>query len=577
MTQIPDLFSDSFLTSKLNPNFIEALNTYWNVLKNAAASEEEKIQVREALYNLVRFTFRHLFQPLYLKYIPKIKGKVFLLSAIHTDGIGDYFATLKCARILKEQHPELDIHLAYTHKQQLPSLEPSLFLLKKENIHDFLETDNSSSAILEKVLEGKSDFSFLYEFEKLQQEKQKIITEYEALKEQFPQAALAVKDLADEMDKPIKQQQYFMRKKKEAERLYDSMKDSLALIHIALALNTFDNPLLASKSLYFAESGNFQGIGNYLQRNWCSMGLDPFEEGIFLKKEKEDLKWIDVRISRFLWQQEQPNPENIQNYQKQYSLHLGYLPRIPEQKQIFIEMLCRRHVNDARNIDVILPKQNNEETPKFDSVWMTRYGISKIISVQLMHELKENILNQIDLPFEKNLRLIYILPIPHSDFNKLIHLSGEIVGCTGDGSLSDCIIAGKIPFYEVRQHKLNSLNSFKHLARMLTLPDVQEYINQLILFADWPAESFIEKFDKILNEGSFRLQWKTLTDFIKQHYCFENSFLAHVNRHLFGIQSWEINEKEEMLVQDYFQGNITSENAYETLEKMLKNRSGAAD
>ena len=75
------------------------------------------------------------------------------------------------------------------------------------------------------------------------------------------------------------------------------MKESLILIHIALALNTFDNPALASKSIYFAETGNFQGIANYLQRNWFSMGLEPFEEGIFLKKQPISSHWMDVKLS----------------------------------------------------------------------------------------------------------------------------------------------------------------------------------------------------------------------------------------------------------------------------------------
>lgn len=214
MHPIPNLHDDPFIQTKLNPLFLENLNSYWNTLKNAQVSDIEKIQIQEALYNLVRFTFRRLFQPLYLKYSPKVSGRAFLLSAVHSDGIGDYITTLKCAQLLKEYHSEIDVHVAYTHKQKLPPLDPSFSLLRKEHVHDFQETPDSSSFILENILEGKTEFSFLQELEKLQHEKQSIMLEYESLKENHPQAALAIKDLANEMDKPIKQLQYFARKKR---------------------------------------------------------------------------------------------------------------------------------------------------------------------------------------------------------------------------------------------------------------------------------------------------------------------------------------------------------------------------
>lgn len=572
MTKTTDLLEDSFLIQKLNPLFLETLRGYWFTLKNAQVSEEERIQIREAFYNLVRFTFRHLFQPLYLKYPPQVKGKVFLLSSVHSDGIGDYIALLKCAQLLKEQHPEIDVQVVYTHKQKLPPLDATFPLIKKENSHAFLETDAPFSMILGNVLEGKKEFLFLQELEKLQQEKQNILNEYETLKVDHPQAALPLKDLAEEMERPIKQVQYFIRKKIEADRLYEMMKESLVLVHIALALNTFDNPDLAGKSIYFAESGNFQGIANYLQRHWFSMGLEAFEEGIFLKKQKEAKDWIEVRLSKFLWQVEQPSFEQIKDYQLTNNLQVGYLPHVSELRPIFIEMMCRRYIQDDRHLDILLPQQENLEIQRFDIEWMTRYGISKIVVVELNHTFTEHILSEIVLPTEKQLRLFQVLPVPASDFVKLINLSGDIVGCTGDGSLSDCIIAGKIPFYEVRPHKLRTLDSFKHLARILTLPDILDYFEQLELFSAWPAESFVEKFASILNQGSFKIQWKELTEFIRRYYCFEDSFLSHINRHLFAHLSSEVAEKEEILIYSYFERSISAEEAYETMEKMLKNR-----
>lgn len=565
------LLHDPFLLKQLNPLFFETLNGYWKSLTEAQVLEEEKDQIQEALYNLVRFLFRDLFKDLYCKHPPRTKGLVFLLSAIHSDGIGDYIATLKCARLMKQQHPELDVHIAYTHKQRLPKIDPDFYLLRRENIHDFQEGEDLSTHILGNVLEGKPLPSFSDKLEKLQAEKNEIESEYKVLITDHPHAAAAIKDLAEEVNKPLKQFLYFEKKKREALSLYAQMKNSLALIHVALALNTFDNPALSHKSLYFAETGNFQGIGNYLQKNWFSLGLGPFEEGLFLQKEPEEKSWIHTELTQLLWRSSQPKAAQINEYFKSNSLHVGYLPRIPEQKNIFIDLICKRHLNDDRNIDIILPEKENVDMHFYNREWMVENGISKIVIATGQSHLFEQTLYEIDLPVKKTLRLICILPLASSDFIKLLDLCGEIVGCTGDGSLSDCILAGKIPFYEIRRHKLGTLEAFKHLARKLTLPDLLDYFELLEQIMDWPAESFIKKLEQVLTEGTFKLQWREMVEFIKKYYTFENSFKGHVNRQLFISLLPEIKEKEELLIQKYFEGSITAEQAFNAMEQILKN------
>lgn len=566
-----NILKDSFLVKHLDPAFLETLNGYWHSLINAQVSEEEKIQIREALYNLVRFAFRNLFKKLYEQHTPFVKGKIFLLSAVHNDGIGDFIATLKCARLLKEQHPALDVHVAYTHKQKLPTIDPTFYQLSPQNLHDFQETNDSISQILGTVLEEKPLIPVEEKLAALQLERDKIQSEYGNLQSDFPQAAEAVKDLALEIEKPIKQLLYYKNKRHEAEEIYSQMKDSVAIIHISLALNTFDNPHLAKKSLYFAEAGNFQGIGNYLQRNWFSMGIDSFEEGIFLHKDAESSKWLNIKFSQYLWKTPQPSQEQLNVYFKTHSLHLGYLPRVEDQKNLFVEIICRHCIQDDRHIDIVLPKITAEDLNEYNRDWMVSYGISKVLFVEESTNLKEIVVTEIDLPVQKILRLICCLPLPTSDFIKMMGLSGDLVGCTGDGSLSDCMAIGKIPFYEVRPHKIRTVQAFKHLARKLTLPDVIEYFELLEQFTDWPAQSFAIKFEQILYSDAFKAQWNQLSDSIKQFYCFENSFTAQINRHLYLSVAPDIKEKEEFLIQNFFEGQINAEKAYEMMEHILKN------
>ncbi|MBS4170989.1 hypothetical protein [Neochlamydia sp. AcF95] len=565
-------FEDPFLIQKLNPLLIESLHSYWIALKEAKVSAEEKLQVEDALYNLVGFAFLHLFQPLYHQHPPKISGSVFLLSAVHSDGIGDYITLFKCAKILKEHHPALEVYLAYTHKQSLPSIDPYLYHIKKENIYAFKETEEACSVILEPILEGKKSFLCEAQLDQLLLEHDRLLAEYEALQETHPQIALAIQELSNEVDRSIQSHYYYQQKKVEAEKLYLLMKKSLAIVHIALALNTFDNPELASKSLYFAEAGNFQGIANYLQRHWFSIGLNAFEEGVFLNNHHTTSHWSCTALCQYLWQVDQPLAEHLENYLKDYAIEVAYLPHSSAHQEVFIEMMCRFHLHDSRHLTIILPQHKKEQLLHFSDSWMLAYGFSKILVVDFVPSARETVLNQINLAKRKILRLVYVLPLPASDFTKLINLSGEIIGCTGDGSLSDCIQSGKIPFYEVRRHKTGTLEAFIQLAQKLMLPEVLKYCELLKQFADWPVPSFLEKFEAILQDSSFRKQWKTLVEFIKHYYCLEDSYLALINRFLWMSLSKEVKEKEKSLINSYFEGTIGAESVYLSLEETLKSQ-----
>lgn len=567
---LSDSFNHPFLTERLNPLFLEILKGYWSTLGAVKISEEDTQQLKEAQYNLIRFTLKHLFQALYLKHVPsKISGSIFLLSAIHSDGIGDFMTTLKCAKLLKDFYPNLDVHVVYTHKQHLPSIDPRDYGLKSMNIHAFQETSDPTSVILEPILEGRIESTLEGQLDRLLKEKHDLGIEYERLKESHSQAALAIKEMGDSLEVSIRKILESHKKQEEALRLYQNMQESLGLIHIALAINTFDNPMLAAKSIYFAETGNFQGIGNYLQRHWYSLGLDPLEEGIFLKKQEDLPQWVHTRLSQYIWGVEQPNPAQIKDYLDSHSLHVGYLPRHSLQREIFIELVSRSHMKEHLHIDILLPSL--EEDLSFGHEWMGLHRISKIIKVNVGTQIHEEVIEELEEKQGRIVRLICALPLPSTDFTKYIQLSDDIVGCTGDGSLSDCIIAGKMPFYEVRPHKLKTLETFRHLAIKQMMPDVLEYFELLQQFASWPSESFTDKFEKVLNRKSFKLQWKALLEFIKRYYCFEDSFIAHVSRHLIQSLSPDVKNKEEVLIRDFFEGLISVETAYTTLETILIN------
>ena len=241
--------------------------------------KSSEFKTKEAL----PFILGKLFQPLYLKYRPRVKGTVFVLTKVHSDGYGDWLALLKSAWALRKMNPGLEFELIYTHARALPEVDTKGLLL-----HPFLE--HPERPVLEPILEGQKAEGI---------------------------SAEAIM----------------------AEAIYDRLQKGLALVHVALALNTFDNPLLAPESLYFAEAGNFLGFEDSARYNWFSMGLGPLEEGLFMQtrfKRKDTLKRA-----------------------------LGYLPHSEEQAETFKKLLSLLYPGEK--IKIIEPRKAPSPTSNFNA------------------------------------------------------------------------------------------------------------------------------------------------------------------------------------------------------------------
>jgi hypothetical protein len=478
------MFQDPFLQSRLNPLFLETVQSFWDKLDQAKGEDQE--QVKTAKLNLLRFVLRRLFQPIYLENPPEVKGTVYFLAVVHPDGIGDYFSLLKSARSFKANHPEIDVHIGYTHQVELPPIDPRDYLLAPDHIHPFF-----------------------------------CVSPGEAL---------------SQMD--------------------EGLKKALAIVHIALSMNTFDDPVLGPKSFYFAETTNFQGIGNYLQRNWYSMGLQPFEEGIFLKRTFDPAApWKDKRLEKL--------------FEQGRATYLAYLGKIPEQLLLFIYLVILQQKEDPRDIDLIIPKMIFENNLMMDTDWVESLGI-RTIKLLNLDKSREYVMFETEAASQKTLRLIPALPLQQSDFEKVTALSEDLVGCTGDGSLSDCLIVDKIPFYELRSHKLETWVTFGFYVSHFQWQEVIDYLDTLAAYKETPLIETAKKLHEILNRPQFKVQWKALLTFLKQYGSFEDALNGHLNRHLHLLANLCIKETEDNLAQAVFNGTLSFEVAYKNMQDVMR-------
>jgi hypothetical protein len=521
---------DLYLKKHLNPLFLQRIGEFFSLLSQA---KDDPHLIEKTEKNLTRFLFRRLILPSYLARKPSKPAKCFFLTVVHPDGVGDYFATLKAAKLVKEKIPQLEIELAYTHLLGVPQIDPKEYLLTPSAIHGFHETPDNP--ILEPVLSG-TELPFEQRLSQLGHETK----ELEAiLGEKGGETIKPLTSLISDYKKESLQIQALSEEKKHALLLYEAMKKSALIIHISLAINTFDNHLLASKSFYFAEAGNFQGIANYLQRNFFSLGLDPFEEGLFLNTRPSKLP------------------------PKKESVYVAYLTRTPAQRLLFIYLVCLLEQQKNNRIEIVFPRLSYEELSHLNLDWMKKRGVSQVIRG---NETVAESGNE-----GKPLILLEALPLPPQEFEQAIAESENLMGCTGDGSFADCLSFGKIPFFELRPHKRKTWESLAYIAEHLEAHTAKEYIFKLANFEKEAPESLAEKLYEAFTAKGFEKEWEAIRGFIYKYCDFAKALLSHVQRHLLHSENPALKAFEEELFEGYFNKNTSSERVIHLLEKQLNN------
>ena len=417
--------------------------------------------------------------------------------------------------------------MIYTHERDLPRIEPEDYLLHPGEQHAFRQTPHTR--VFGPILEGKPLLQFEGELHKLKEEQRKTTQDYALIAQKTEIGASALKELLDDLDQKVSQIEPALE---QAERLYKQLQKSLAIVHIALALNTFENPHFAKKSFYFSESGNFQGIANYFQYNWYSMGLQPFEEGIFLKNGSETFT---------------PRPHT----------YLCYLTKTPPQILAFIYLVALLEQDQQSDIEIYLPRLQLT----LNSAHLNSLSIGKVLVNGNAIEINTN--------KQKVLHLHHVLPLPSKEFSALLQASADIVGCTGDHSLSECLTLSKVPFYEVRAHKLETVQAFIQIAKGKNLFTVAHYFEKFLELEKETPESFAAQVFICLTLPAFKGEWEQLLKFIREEYCFEDALIAHLNRHFHFILKPELKEIEDRIVMQVLQQQISAEEAYATLEKVI--------
>lgn len=419
-----------------------------------------------------------------------VKGEFFCMSAIWADGWGDYFALLQAAGLLRKHIPSLDIYCIFQHKRNLPNLDLNDFGLTTDQLFAFQETDLESSQILEPVLAGQ-ERAFAQEILVLQNEialdeasQTKRVSRIEALDVSIEEARTQLSQLERQKDQ-----------QERALVLRERLLKSRGILHMSLALDTFSDPALRSKSMYYAEIGNFQGMENAFQLNWYCMGLLPFEDGLFLVAEQAELE--NHYVAHFNWHK--------------------------KSQQVFLYFLALRHRDEA--LVLYMPVQALDNL-QMDGDWLRQHGVSQMTYQDEKIDLQPTgTIIEIRNPF----------PLPIKQFRQLIAGSQQIVGCTGDGSLGDCLAAGRLPFYEMRPHKIGVIEGLLTQVRVIA-PEAEgltryfEVLSHMLQDSTDPKECALDLHEALMT-SEWEKSWPKVIREIHRHYNLEQNLVARV-KHL---------------------------------------------
>lgn len=179
-----------------------------------------------------------------------------------------------------------------------------------------------------------------------------------------------------------------------------------------------------------------------------SMGLFPWEKGLFFPRDP--LKNSPI--------QNRPLAQVLEK-KSLSKLYFAYL-RNPSCCLLFLQTTLLLEKNNKQPICLcVFPSENLIEKLPYLTSFLIECGIQ---SIEIYYK---NSFCSIPVQTEgKTLTLVETTKLPREDYQSLLMRASSLVGCRGDGSLSETLLAEKIPFFDFPPHKMPLLEGLFSLA-----------------------------------------------------------------------------------------------------------------
>jgi hypothetical protein len=237
----------------------------------------------------------------------------------------------------------------------------------------------------------------------------------------------------------------------------------------------------------------------------------------------------------------------------------------------FILAAASYAANRKEDIDIVCPLENLN---RLDQKALRSCGVARVV---LMRSDENKVLREketLHLQSEgKEIRILDPFPLSNDDLSILYKFSGPLVGCTGDVSFTEVLSNGKIPFYQIREHKVPFAQQISIFATLEHLPHFSNYFSLI-------NSSLVEgaKFDDF-SERCVRLgalctkecegECGQLRDRIREYSCANDMLANRVKQTFAHLSNPNLKGIEEQAAEDWISGKITLLEAYTKVQTAL--------
>lgn len=433
---------------------------------------------------------RTLDKALYSLYEPTDPSwmKISIFTWVMPDGLGDWVAALNTARILEEKWPALDIQLFFVSSRHLSQ---------------------------------NTEFPTTY----IAYEKDPLLTHF----------SLEVKKELRESDLILQIPTFFPG----SQKLFEDIT-SLPSKRPPPVIKSIGEYGFVKSSWFHPKSEN------------SAMGLHALEKGVFVHKPLGP-SFADIEhkpLLEWLFHTSAPESAEIDAYRKTHTFHLAYLTT-PVGGAIYLHSLLKMQEHDSLDIDLCCPdihwliqwieRRNSEGQPLIEE----HYGV-KAIEIWAFGKPHRTILQETG----KIVRIFHSPGLSPSDLGKLFALSDEWVAVRGNQSFSEAVSAGKMFFYDGRNHNRSFVKDILAIAnnRLRGHPstlEVFQMMGEANLWnltpetGEWVDESYFQEMEKMdwfviaitlgtaLQDLDTKEGFAEFCSIVREEHPF-NSFLCHL-------------------------------------------------
>lgn len=228
----------------------------------------------------------------------------------------------------------------------------------------------------------------------------------------------------------------------------------------------------------------------------------------------------------------------------------------------------------SADIDIVCPFNDINELD-INSLQKLNIGRVVLLERDRNSELKEKQFVAVS-PAGREIRILNPFPISNEDWMLLLKFCEPLVGCTGDMSFSEVISNKKIPFYQIRWHKVEFMEQLIEFCGFDYHEDYNRFHRVLKLFNDCLVENskstdLPENFLAIgrLVDEQLVSECQKFANRIEQHYCANAILASRVKRELAYAQYPELKKIENEIFTKWENGEITLQKAREMISYHL--------